>query len=328
LTGIVGKNYNTERNRIKKRTAMLKRIFIVFAVFLMTAPAGFSYWEWTPKTGRWINPKLAVKDTPKEQFELAEQFRKDGQTEKAIREYEKLVKHYSSSEYAAPSCFALGEIYQQLGNSKESFDNYQKIVDNYPQSPLVLEAIKRQSAIAENALERHSFRLLGPRKVEKGDMLATVIESQPYSDDSALKAFKLGRFYLDIKEYEKAREVFTTAADRYTDPQTVEEARFYIIKTDFSSIPAVSTDIKNYSEIDAKIKTFLSLYPDSRYRDEVVGIRSKLAEKEAKKYYEIATYYERSGKTDSAKYYYKIIAENYPETDYGKISAKKINTAR
>lgn len=300
---------------------------IVVVVFFLAASAGFSYWEWTPQTGRWINPKLAVKDTSREQFEWAEQFRKQGETQKAIREYEKLLKHYPASEYAAPSCFALGEIYQASGDTKESFDYYQKIVDNYPQSPLIFEAIKRQSVMAEELLERRSFRLLGPRQKEKGDMLATVIENHPYADDSAQKSLKLGRFYLEIKEYEKAMEIFTMTAERYTNPAVIEEARFYVIKTDFSSIPVVSTDMKRYSSVNAKIKTFLSLYPDSKYRNEVIEIRSRLANKEAKKYFEIATYYERAGKTDSAKYYYKIVHDNYPETDYGKISAGKINTA-
>lgn len=307
---------------------MTKNKIIAIALFLLTASNSFPYWEWTPKTGRWINPKFAVKDTPKEQFELAEQFRTGGETQKAIREYEKLLKHYKSSEYAAPSCFALGEIYQELGNRKESFDYYQKIVDSYPQSPLIFEAIKRQSVIAEGSLEKRSFHLLGARKFEKGDMLATVIESHPYSDDSALKTLKLGRFYLDIKEYEKARETFTTASERYTNPSIVEEARFYIIKTDIASIPPVSTDLKIYRAINAKIKTFLTLYPDSKYKNTIIGMHNALAGKEAKKYYEIAVYYERAGKTDSARYYYRIIAENYPETDYGKISAQKINASR
>lgn len=307
---------------------MLKKIFIGVVVFFLMGTVGFSYWEWTPKTGRWINPKFAVKDTPKEQFEVSEQFRKEGQIENAIREYKKLLKHYPSSEYAPAACFALGEIYQELGDKKESFEYYQEIVDKYPQSPLVLEAIKRQASIAEENLEKRSFWLLGSRQKEKGDMLATVIESHPYSYDSAVQAIKLGCFYLDIKEYEKAEEVFTTTADRYTDPEIVEEARFYIIKTAYLSIPGVSTDVKRYKELNERIKIFLSLYPESKYRDEVIAIRNKVTNIEAKKYYEIATHYERAGKMDSAKYYYRIIAEKYPETDYGKISSEKINTSR
>ncbi len=300
---------------------------VMFALFFMWVSAGFTYWEWTPHTGRWINPKFAVKGTPQEQFEFAEQLRKDGYIQKSITEHQKLLKHYSVSDYASASCFALGEIYRESGDDRKSFDYYQRIVDNYPQSPLVFEAVKKQSAIAGKALGQRSLRFLGSRQKEKGDMLATVIESHPYADDSAAKALKLGRFYLEIKEYEKAMETFAMTADRYTNPEIVEEARFYVLKTDYSSIPEVSTDLKRHREVNAKIRNFLSVYPDSRYRDEVIEIHRRLAEKEAKKYFEIAVYYERAGKKDSAQYYYKIIHDNYPETEYGKISAGKISSA-
>jgi outer membrane protein assembly factor BamD (BamD/ComL family) len=299
---------------------------IILVIFFIAATSGFAFWEWTPQTGRWINPKYAVKDTPKEQFEWAEGFRKQGEIEKAIREHKKLLKHYSDSDYASSSCYVLGEIYQEAGDYKESFDYYQKIVDDYPQSPMVLEAVKKQSVIAEKELKREPFWFFGPKK-EKGDMLATVIENHPYADDSHENAFKLGLFYLEINEYGKAEETFTMMAERYTDPLVVEIARFYLIKTGFLSIHQVSTDPGIYNELKAKIDSFISLYPDSRYKNEVIEIQNFLVTEEAKKYFEIASYYERAGKKSSAQYYYKIIYDRYPETDYGKISAGKINTS-
>jgi outer membrane protein assembly factor BamD (BamD/ComL family) len=299
----------------------------ILVVFLFLTTVCFSFWEWTPETGRWINPKYAVKDTPKEQFEWAEQFQKLGEINNAIREYQKLLKHYPDSEYAAPSCFALGEIFQETGDQKEAFEYYQKILDRYPQSPLVFDAIKKQSSIAEKELQKQSFHLLIFGKEQKGDMLATVIENNPYTEDAARKSLKLGRFYLEAGQYEKAENIFITTAERYTEPAIVEEARFYIIKTDSLMLPAVTTDPKEYEKINTKIDTFLSLYPNSTYKNEVIEIQNRITRNEAKKYFEIATYYERAGKKNAAQYYYKIIHENYPETEYGKISAEKINTA-
>ncbi len=306
---------------------MVQKQKVFFVAFFLVALSGFSYWEWTPETGRWINPKYAVKNTPEEQFEWAEQFRTRGKTQAAIREHKKLLKYYADSDYAPRSCFILAEIFKESGNNKESFNYYQRIIDNYPQSPLVSEAIKKQSVIAEESLERQSFHLLDLEKEKKGDMLATVIENHPYAEDSAQRALKLGQFYLEIKDYDRAVEVFTMMEERYTDPAIVEEARFYLIKTGYLLIPEVSTDPKAYNILKTKIENFLSLYPDGTHKNEVIEIRKHLAKNEAKRYFEIATYYERAGKKNSAQYYYKIIRDNYPETDYGKIAAGKINIA-
>ncbi len=35
--------------------------------FISTTPS-LAYWEWTPETGRWVNPKYAPKKTPQEQY--------------------------------------------------------------------------------------------------------------------------------------------------------------------------------------------------------------------------------------------------------------------
>lgn len=300
--------------------------FILF-LFIWLTFSSFSYWEWTPKTGKWINPKYAVKDTPKEQFEWAEQLRKEGNTESALWEYEKLLKHYPDSEYAATSCFILGEMYQAKGDNKKAFEYYQKIVDKYSSSPFLLEVLKRQATIAEREIKKDPGWLpFKERRIEKAEMLATVIENHPYAEESARRAIELGKFYLKNKEYTKAKEVFLDITMRYTEPSVLEEAQFYLIKTEFLMVPEVSTDVKQYEGVKKRIETFLSLYQESKHRDEVVKIKNKIMEREAKRYFEIASFYERFGKMDSAKYYYKILAENYPDTGYGKEASKKFRS--
>ncbi|MCM8830075.1 MAG: tetratricopeptide repeat protein [Candidatus Omnitrophica bacterium] len=301
---------------------------VIIFIFLLFCLHCFSYWEWTPKTGKWINPKYAVKDTPKEQFEWAEQLRKGGKIEGAILEHEKLLKHYSNSEYAPSSCFILGEMYQAKGDNKKAFDYYQKIVDRYPASQFLIEAIERQAKIAEEEIKKGSGWLFFKerKKEERGEMLATVIENHPYAEDSAKRAIELGKFYIETKQYKKAKDVFSDITMKYTSPPILEEAYFYLIKTEFLSIPDVSTDIKQYAVVKKRIETFLILYKESRYRDEVIKIRNRIMENEAKKYFDIASFYERSGKSNSARYYYKILAENYPETSYGKDASKKLRS--
>lgn len=299
---------------------------IAVILFLFTALHGFAYWEWTPKTGRWVNPKYAVQESAKEQFELAEKYRKDGVIKKAIAEHEKLLKHYADTEYAPQSCFALGEIYQSLGDVKEAFNYYQKIVDGYPSSPLVVEAVKRQSAIAEATLQKSSIKYIGKQE-ERAKMMATVVESNPYGEDTPEKAMQLGQFYVEIKEFVKAKEIFEGIAAKYTNPAVIEEAKYNLIRAEFLETPDVSKDTKQYAEVSKKIDSFLKLYPESVYKQDVISIRDRLSEREAKKYFEIAVFYERTGKKDAAKYYYKILAQDYPETEYGKTAAGKIGAS-
>jgi hypothetical protein len=69
----------------------MKKLKLCILIILMRSFYGLGYWEWTPQTKKWINPKYAVKSTPEEQFNYAEEFRKNGKIDIAIREHKKLL---------------------------------------------------------------------------------------------------------------------------------------------------------------------------------------------------------------------------------------------
>ncbi|MCM8803941.1 MAG: tetratricopeptide repeat protein [Candidatus Omnitrophica bacterium] len=305
----------------------MKKFYIFIAFFLLISST-YSYWEWTPQTKKWINPKYAVKDTPQEQFNYAEEFRKNGKIDIAIREHKKLLKHYPKSEYAPNSCFILGEIYKEKGEKKKAFDYFQKIINEYPSSPLVFSAIKIQSEIAEKSLNERDkgfFRFI-VKKEEKGDLMNKVIESSPYDAEAIDRMFKLADFYYQIKEYEKGIEILDKIIKNFPEKKDVhEEVKYLKIKYLLSSIPEKNYDTDVIEEIKDQILEFSIDYPKSRFKDEIEKIEKVLDEKEAEKYYQIANYYERAGKKKSAIYYYKKIVDKFPNTEYGKIANEKIN---
>ncbi|MCM8784853.1 MAG: tetratricopeptide repeat protein [Candidatus Omnitrophica bacterium] len=316
---------------IDKNVYLVKNIIMnkskIFLIFLLLRFFSYSYWEWTPQTKKWINPKYVVQDTPKEQFEYAEQFRKNGEIETSIREHKKLLKHYPKSEYAASSCFILGNIYKEKGDYKKAFDYYQKIVEEYPSSSLVISAIKVQSEIAERNLKsgRRLFSGLFKNTEEKAEFMNKVIENSPYDIEAVNRMFKLANFYYELKEYDKSIEVLDKIIKNFSETTYEEEAKFLKIKYSVNSIPEASLDTDIIEDIKQQINEFLIEYPESRFKNEVKNIEITLNNKEAEKYYQIARYYEKAGKKKSAIYYYKKLITLFPDTKYGKIANEKIS---
>jgi len=307
----------------------MKRIFVIFVLFFAFAFSCFAYWEWTPQTGKWVNPKYAVKDTPKEQFEYAEKFRQEGNIEKAIREHKKLLEHYKNSEYAPKSCFALGEIYYNQGEYKKAFDYYQQIIDKYPQSELIFEAIKQQSEIGTKYLSienKWQLPFLKSRKEEKGALLEKVVDNSPYSKEAPERLFNLGMFYMDVKNYERAEDIFRRIIETYPENPIIEKANFFLIKSKYLAIPDVNYDIEKLEKVENDISFFIEEYPDSIYNQELQKLADKIENEKAKRYYEIASLYERMGKKGPSLFYYRKIVENYPETEYGQKAKKKISS--
>ena len=88
----------------------------------------FAYWVWTPKTGEWINPKYAVKDTPKEQMDWAMGFYDAGEHKKAISEFEKLIKNYPNSVYCPSAQYYIGRSYEEKEDYYQAYLSYQKTI--------------------------------------------------------------------------------------------------------------------------------------------------------------------------------------------------------
>ncbi len=78
-----------------KNKIHVKILFLVITFVIISCKA-YGFWEWTPETRKWINPKRYVQDTAKKQFEWAEKLKSAGSKEQAIREYLKLLKHYKN----------------------------------------------------------------------------------------------------------------------------------------------------------------------------------------------------------------------------------------
>ena len=72
---------------------MKKTIFLLVLFGLVLAPSfSFAYWEWTPKTNKWINPKMAVKETPEAQYAWADEYVAKKDYSVAIRKLEQLIE--------------------------------------------------------------------------------------------------------------------------------------------------------------------------------------------------------------------------------------------
>ena len=67
-----------------------------------------AFWIWTPETNKWINPKYAVKETPQEQLKVGTDLYEMKEYKQAIREFEKLLKHYPRARQAPDAQYHIG----------------------------------------------------------------------------------------------------------------------------------------------------------------------------------------------------------------------------
>jgi len=294
---------------------MKRIIFIVLIIiFGLSFASAYPYWIWTPKTGKWVNPKTAVKPTPKEQFDFAKSFYDEKKYNDAKRELAKLVRSYPKSLEASEGQYYLGLIEQAQGNLYEAYLAYQKVIDTYPFSERIQEIIEREYKIGEAFMSGYKRKAMGvPLPVENpaAEIFAKVVENSTYGPLAAKAQYKLGLVLKSLLRYYEAEEAFNKLLSNYPDSEWASAAKFQIAASRAAVSRGPEYDQGAAGEAKQKFEEFVKEHPDavlSRDAEKNIG---QLQEKEAESIYNIGRFYEKQKQYNAAKVYYQDIIDRY-----------------
>lgn len=307
---------------------MKRIIFSISCILLIiTVTPAYPYWIWTPKTGKWINPKTMVKPSPKEQFEYAKEFYVLKKYDDAKREYKKLLKAYPKSFEASESQYYLGVIEEEKGNPYEAFQAYQRVIDKYPFSERVQEIIEREYKIAEAFVSGEKRKALGvalPVENPAIEILTKVVENSTYGPLAPKAQYKLGLVLKGLLRYYEAEEAFNKVISNYPDNEWVEAAKFQIAECRAALSHGPAYDQGAMEEAKKKFEEIVKENPEAALSLEAEKNIRKLKEKEAESNYNIAVFYEKQKQYDAARVYYGDTVDSYPDSPWAAKSIERL----
>jgi outer membrane protein assembly factor BamD (BamD/ComL family) len=297
----------------------MKRRILVFIVifFSFWHSNAYSYWIWTPKTRKWINPKTAVKSTPKEQFEYAQSLYDTKKYEDAKREFKKVLKSYPKSFEAAESQYYLGLTEEAQGILFEAYQAYQKVIDKYPFSERIPQIIEREYKIAEAFMSGEKRKTMGvalPVDNPAIEIFTKVIENSNYGPLAAGAQYKLGLVLKGLSRYYEAEEAFNKVVTNYPDSEWTEAAKFQIASCRAAVSRGPDYDQGAAKEAKQKFEDFVKDHPDAVLSNDAEKNIEQLREKEAEGNYNIGRFYEKQKAFEAAKIYYNEIINNCPSS--------------
>ncbi len=279
-----------------------------------------AYWIWTPRDGKWENPKYAAKDTPEEQLAYAMGFYEEKNTKGALREFKKLIKHYPLSKEAPTAQYYIGRILEEIDKPYAAFKAYQNVIDSYPYTEFVDEVIEREFNLGTLFLEGKKFEVLGPLKMPAKDkaieIFKAVADNSPYGKYADRAVYNAGLCYKDIVDYDSAILMFKEVIDKYPDSELVDSARYELaecskllsLKPDYDQTPTKAAR--------EEFEKFIEKHPEDEMSGEAKKIINKLKHREAENTYGIGQFYESRRMYKSAAIYYGDIIDSYPDTEW------------
>ncbi len=303
-------------------------IIIISLLLLYNTTAGYCYWIWTPQTKKWVNPKYAPKDTPKEQLLYSMDFYSAKEYKKALAEFNKIIKFYKRSEAASEAQYFIGRCYEELNNPYQAYESYQKVIDDYPFTQRTDEIIKRQFDIAGRLYDGEKTKFVGisfnamPEQII--EIYKKVVSNAPYSEYAPVAQFRIGELYKQIAFYQDARDAFQKILDDYPDSDMATDAKFQVAMC--ASIASGGSDYDQSLAEQAmdEFEEFARQNPDSELVKKAQKEKKEIIEKRADYYLKTARFYERIGKYKAASIYYNKILDEFPSASTVEVATKRL----
>jgi outer membrane protein assembly factor BamD len=303
-------------------------IIIVASIFLSNFSSAYSYWVWTPESRKWVNPKYAPKDTPKEQLLYAMDFFEAKDHKRALGEFRKIIRHYRRSEAASEAQYFIGRCYEAMNYPYQAFEAYQKVIDDYPFTQRTDEIVMLQYEIGNALYEGEKTKFFGLRfkaiPEQIIDVYKKVVLNSPYSQYAPMAQFRIGELYKKIAFYKEARDAFQKVIDDYPNSPIAMEAKFQLALTASVASGGSSYDQSLAEQAQKEFEAFKRAHPDSKLVEKAEKEKRELIEKRAAYYLNTARFYERIGKRESAVIYYNKIIDEFPEASSAPAALEKI----
>ncbi len=243
----------------------------------------------------------------------AKGYEQSGKTRQARDAYKAIIKDYSRTDAGAEAKFGYARMLEAGGDGRKAFDQYQELVTNYRNSPNFNDAVSRQYAIAEalRTSKRKGFLGIGaaiqPSKLI--EMFDKISSTAPYTEWAPKSLLNVGYIRSDLGEKDAAITAFKKVSDKYPGTDYSKEAQYRIFKLRGDVAEKSNSPLKDRAQAEAGLD-FINQNPSDQRTAEVKTDMQQIVEKEMEKQYNTGQFYEKSGKPESARIYYREVVKN------------------
>jgi outer membrane protein assembly factor BamD (BamD/ComL family) len=244
----------------------------------------------------------------------------------AIGRLRQLVRFYPTQDDAADAQYYIGRSFEAIKEPFKAFKAYEVVIDKYPNSRKITEIIKRQYDIGQVFLaktkSRWVYSFIEHPAVE---VLTTIGDKSPYSEYADQSLYQAGMLLMKLREYDKAKETFTKIVDNYPRSEWYIPSKYQVAMSVAEGFRGSDYDTMVVEDAIEKFGDFLKASPsDSDIAVKAVKQLSFLKEQMAKKHFDIAMFYRRQHKYQSAGFYFKLVIDRYSDTSYAQKAQEQL----
>lgn len=267
--------------------------------------------------------------TSAQQWEYARETQNKGWLKKADRRMLYLVRRWPNSKEAPWAQRARADMLYSRGKLKEAFREYQYLINNYSSRMRDYDSVlESQFSIAVDIMNQRRMRWFfgGYYAPEYSvDYFEDVIRNGPQWIRAPEAQFLIGQAYQDSDELELAIAAYAVLGYRYPDNSLAEESAWHQI----DCLDRLRQEYPNSRDLLDRTLTsttvFLTTYPTSKRKTEIIQLRNQLYEVKAKNSFDEAAFYAKvPKKPEAAIIYYQAMINEYPKSKLVPLAEQRI----
>ena len=245
-------------------------------------------------------------------FQNAKQADDAGKTAKAIKLYDQAASKYPFAPSAAQARFRQAQLLEQQGKIEDSFAAYDQLLTRYQGSGLYTTAYNRQVAMAQAAADGDvKSSMMGLKTKLSLDktvaMLGKVRDNAPKSAAASKAQFTIGQLYEGKKKHKDAIAAYRQLV---RDQPTSTQAPAALFQVGVILTEEADRGNQNQANLDLAREAFndyLIQYPGDSRNAEARKLLGNLSGRDVQRSFDIAEFYKKTGKLESAKVYYREV---------------------
>jgi outer membrane protein assembly factor BamD len=271
----------------------------------------------------------ALEKSASDQLHKAEELEQQGETKKAIGAYRGLINGFPGSGAASHAQFKMAEMMEKNGDLERAFKEFGKYITNYPKGREFDSVVEHQFNIAGqfmNGARRKVFGVKTFSSMERTQkMYEEIIKNAPYSKYAPLSQFNIGLVHEKRGEYPEAIEAYQKTVDMYPNDDIAADAQYQIGYVQMHLVQKGSNDLSAREKAHDAFEDFMVRYPQSEKVSQARENIKELSGSDLKKTLEVAKFYEKTKKYKSAAIYYKKVIDGGKGTPEAEAATKALD---
>ena len=256
---------------MRRFTSVLLLAVLAASLFPATRLAADLVWE--PGTG-WrveggVLSLLSTQDgrNALELMNKARASEESGHLSSALSSYQRVVKRYGSSVYAAEALYRSGNILQKRRQYYKAFDSYQSLLVLYPNSDKFNQVVGEQYRIASALMEGKRSYFWGwfpgfKNRERSVQYMEQIVANAPYSDYAPLSLMNAARGYQKLGGHEEAIDALDRMINNYPQSLLAPDAYIQLAKTHASLVDGPEYDQTSTKDAATYFEDFIILFPN------------------------------------------------------------------